>query len=67
MGITRFIENHFVEIHKDDKKISGRSHCQNYLWPFLPMVPITPRPVGRPWRCQGMDNRPVGSLEVLGD
>jgi hypothetical protein len=33
MGIIRI--THFVEIPKDDKKISGKLLCQNYLWHYL--------------------------------
>ncbi len=34
---NNFFENHFVEVPKDDQKISGKLLFQKYLGRFLPM------------------------------
>ena len=56
-GIAHFIQNHFLEIHTIDQKISGWSLRQNYhLWCFLPTASKTPRPVGGTISLRGWKN-----------
>jgi hypothetical protein len=52
-GITHFVKNPFVEIHKDDEKLVVDHFVKNSMgfWHFLPMN----------------TNVCVGSPEVLGD
>jgi hypothetical protein len=39
IGITHFVENHFVEKRKVDQKISGDHFVERYRWRFG-MIPI---------------------------
>ena len=62
--IKNEINNHFLINHKDDKKITSISLCQNYPWHFVPISSKTPRHVGEPQKCKGMNEYAEAWLSV---